>query len=261
MSTATLVRRDVLDPYRSGSLWVLLGTFTILFAMIGYLLGGSVGGGLAFSIAQIMAVLGPLAALGFAYDSIAGPRENGALRVLLSYPYSRRDVVLGTLAGRVLVVGLGIVVGVVAGALSTVVFGGVLDVGVLAQVALLALLLSTSIVGISVGISASVRTSSRAAILSFGAYLLFSAFWNYVPTVVRYALSGFSRLPENTPEWVFVWRQLNPINAFRTATAAIAQEPLSSNFYHAVWFAVLVLVGWFVLATVVGTLRFERTDL
>lgn len=261
MTLPVLVRRNVLDPVRSRSIWILLGTFALVFGFIGYLLGGSVGGGLAFTVAQVMAVLAPLAALGFSYDALAGPRQSGSLRVLLSYPYTRRELVVGTLVGRVIVVGLGVAVGVLVGAVATLLFGGAVDVANVASVLALSLLLSTAIVGLSVGISASVRTSSRAAIVAFGAYLLFSTFWNYVPAAVRYALAGFSPPAGPTPEWTFVWNQLNPVNAFRTASASLLQDPLSAAFYHALWFSVLVLVGWFVLSAVLGTVRFERTDL
>ena len=260
MTFATLVRRNVLDPVRSRSIWVLLGLFALVFGLMGYLLGGNVGGGFAWSVAQIMAGLGPLAALGFSYDSIAGPRESGSLRVMLSYPYTRRDLVLGTLTGRVLVLGLTVVVGLVAGALSTLVFGGTLTADLL-PIALLSLLLTTTTVAIAVGISASVSTSARAAITAFGAYLLFSGFWSLVPSGIRYLLNGLSFPQGPPPEWTFVWNQLNPLNAFRTATAAIVDTPISSAFYHGAAFALAVLVGWFVLSTVVGVLRFERTDL
>lgn len=261
MSFSVLVRRNVLDPYRSRSLWILLGVFVLSFGLVGYLLSGNVGGGMAFSMAQVMTVLAPLAALSFAYDSIAGPRQSGSLRVLLSYPYSRRELVLGTLVGRVLLLALAVTAGVVAGTLSAVVFGGTVDVVAVASVLLLSILLSTTIVGVALGISASVRTSTRAAIGAFGAYLLFSAFWTLLPSVARYVLNGFSFPTGQPPDWTFVWNQLNPINAFQTAVGVVAGSPVSDAVYHTLWFAVLVLLGWLVLSTVVGTLRFERTDL
>jgi ABC-2 type transport system permease protein len=182
------------------------------------------------------------------------------LRVLLSYPYSRRELVLGTLAGRIIVLAAAVVVGILTGVLASVVFGGELT-GDLVPVAGLSLLLTSVIVAIAVGISSSVASSTTAAITAFGAYILFSTFWNFVPTAVRYVLNGFSFPIGAQPEWVFVWNQLNPLNAFRTAASAITGSPLSANFYHAIWFAILVLVGWFVLSTVIGVLRFERADL
>lgn len=260
MSLLTLARRDALDPYRSGSLWVLLGVFALAFGFVGYLLADGTGQ-VAVLFAQILVLFGPLAALSFSYQSIAGPRENGSLRVLLSYPYTRREVVLGKLLGRVAVLSLAVVVGVLVGWASMLVFGGSPDpVAVLGTLAL-ALVLTASIVGVSVGISAGVATTNRAAVGAFAAYLLFSGFWSLVPSGIRYVLNGLSMPASGPPEWVFVWRQLNPFNAFRSAVQALTDAPLSEAFYHAPWFSLLVLVGWFVLLVVVGTLRFERADL
>lgn len=260
MSVGVLVRRNVLDPVRSRSIWILLGVFVVIFGFVGYLLGES-GPLLSFLVVEIMAIFAPLAALGMTYDAIAGPRQSGSLRVLLSYPYSRRELVVGTLTGRILVVGLGVAAGIVTGILTALVFGGNVDFGTLLPILALSLLLSTTMVGLTMGISASVRTSSRAAVLAFGAYLLFSAFWGIIPTIVRYVLNGFSFPTGPTPEWVALWAQLNPVTAFRTASQAVMDSPAGEAVYQGLPFAVLVLVGWFLVSTVVGLVRFERTDL
>lgn len=261
MSLNVLVRRNVLDPVRSRSIWLLLGTFVVLFGASGYFLGGAPPGALPEITALIMAQLAPLAALAMTYDTIAGPRQSGSLRVLLSYPYTRRELVLGTLVGRILLVSLAVVVGIVVGLLSTVVFGGSPDVAALAIVLGLSVLLATSIVGLTMGISANVSTSSRASVLAFGAYLLFTGFWGIVPTVVRYVINGFSFAFGPTPEWVRIWNQLNPLTAFRQAVGVLLQGQAAEAFYHTVWFALLVLVAWFALPVVLGIVGFERGDL
>lgn len=261
MSLGVLVRRNVLDPVRSRSLWLYLGVFALVFGLVGYMISASTGGGYSIFVPEIMAVLAPLAALAFTYDAIAGPRESGSLRVLLSYPYTRRELLLGTLVGRTVVVAVGIVVGVLVGALVLLVFGGSVDFGELFAGLGLTLLLSTAIVGLTLGISASVRTPSRAAVVAFGAYLLFSAFWGLIPTLVRWVLGGFSFPSGPRPEWVAIWNQLNPVQAFRTATGSFLQGPTGDAFYFGLWFSVLVLAGWFVLSTLIGLVRFERSDL
>lgn len=261
MSLGVLARRDALDPYRSRSLWVLLFVFVAVFGLVGYLVNTTFTS-LPVIAAQLLVVLGPLAALAFTYDSIAGPRENGSLRVLLSYPYSRREVVLGTFLGRVAVVSLAVLVGLAAVLVTSAVSGGATaSFDGMAVVAGLALILTTAVVSVAIGISASTSTSTRAAILAFGVYLLFSGFWGLVPTVVRWALNDFSLPTSQPPEWVFVWNQLNPFNAFRSAVEGLVNEPLSAGFYHEPWFGVLVLLAWIVLPVAVGILRFERADL
>lgn len=259
MSVRVLVRRNALDPYRSRSLWFLLGLFVLAFGLIGYMVGGSPLAltGIAVSI---MAVLAPLAALAMTYGSIAGPRESGALRVLLSYPYTRRELVLGTLIGRILILALAVTVGLVTGVVSSTIFGGSVDLASMGQIVLVSILLATTFVGIAMGISASVRTSSWAAVAAFGAYLLFTGFWNTIPSLARYALNGFAFPTGPPPEWVAIWRELSPTRAYQVASGVV-EFPTADLFYQTTWFAVLVLVVWFALAVVVGVLRFEGTDL
>lgn len=260
MSVGTLARRNALDPIRSRSVWVLLGVFVIVFALAGSLLSDGAGSP-AILFGQILVLLGPLAALAFSYGSVAGPRENGGLRVVLSYPYTRRDVVLGTFLGRAAVIALAVVVAVVTGGVATVVFGGTVPVGELAITLALSLLVAVAIVGLAVGISASVATTTRAAVLSFAAYLLFSGFWGLVPTAFPYVANGLAMPSTRPPEWAMVWTQLNPFTAYRSSAQALLQSPVSDAVYHEAWFGPLVLVAWLVLPLVVGLFRFQRTDL
>lgn len=259
MSVAVLVRRNVLDPYRSRSLFVLLGVFVLVFGMIGYFAGGMPA--LSLLISTIMAQLATLAALAFSYDSVAGPRESGSLRVLLSYPYTRKELVLGMLAGRIVVLALTVAVGVLTAVVTALVFGGSVDLAGVGMVLVLSVLLSTTMVAVAVGLSASVSSSSWAAVGAFGVYLLVTAFWGSIPTIVQYVLNGFSFAFQSTPTWVDVWNQLSPTKAYSTAVEVLVQGTTASEFYTTAWFAVVVLLGWFVLATLLGLLRFDRVDL
>lgn len=261
MSVGVLVRRNVLDPVRTRSLWGLLGVFVLVFGLIGYFLGSNSATNMSTLVAAIMGVLAPLAALTFSYESIAGPRESGSLRVLLTYPYSRRNVVLGTLVGRIVIVGLAVVAGITTAALATLIFGGSLDLVAFALVLVLSVLFSTVVVAIGIGISASAATTNRAAMGAFGAYLLFFAFWGQLPTLARFVTNGFSFPTGQPPEWAVLWAQLNPFTAFNTVVEALLVTPQSDAFYHALWFGLLVLLSWFALSVLVGLVRFERADL
>ena len=261
MNLSVLVRRNILDPVRTRSLWVLLALFVLVFGLVGYLLGPNQFTSMPNLTATIMGVLAPLAALVYSYESIAGPRQSGSLRVLLTYPYSRRQVVLGTLIGRVTIVLLAIVTGIVAAVLATALAGGSIDIVSFALVLAASLLFTAVIVAVGIGISASVATTNRAAMLAFGFYLLFFAFWGQLPTVVRFVLNGFSFPTGRPPEWVAIWNQLNPFTAFNSVIQGLLTETASSAFYEALWFGVLVLLGWFVVSVIVGLIRFERADL
>lgn len=261
MNLSVLIRRNILDPVRTRSLWVLLGLFVLVFGLVGYLLGPNQFTSLPSLTATIMGVLAPLAAFVYSYESIAGPRENGSLRVLLTYPYSRRQVVLGTLIGRVVIVLLAVVTGIVAAVLASAFAGGGIDIVSFTHVLAASLLFAAVVVAVGIGISASVATTNRAAMLAFGFYLLFFAFWGQLPTVVRFVLNGFSFPTSQPPEWVAIWNQLNPFTAFNSVVQGLLNGITSSAFYDALWFGVLVLLAWFVVSVMIGLIRFERADL
>ena len=149
MNLSVLVRRNILDPVRTRSLWVLLALFVLVFGLVGYLLGPNQFTSMPNLTATIMGVLAPLAALVYSYESIAGPRQSGSLRVLLTYPYSRRQVVLGTLIGRVTIVLLAIVTGIVAAVLATALAGGSIDIVSFALVLAASLLFTAVIVAVA----------------------------------------------------------------------------------------------------------------
>jgi len=261
MSLLTLAKRRLLDPVRTRSLWVMLALFALVFGLMGYLGGSNSMLDTATQSVAIMAFLLPLVALSYSYDAIAGPRESGSLRVLLSYPFTRREVVLGTLVGRIAVVTLGVLAGVLAAIVATVAFGGSLDLVAFGIVLAVSTLFAAVMVAIGVGISASVPTTNAAVLTAFGSYLLYFAFWDLLPTLGRYVLNGFAFPTGPPPEWVLIWSQLNPITAYRAVAEAVLAQPPTGAFYHTVWFAIVVLGAWFVLTIGIGLVRFDRADL
>ncbi|WP_135805747.1 ABC transporter permease subunit [Halorussus marinus] len=262
MSWTVVAERNALDPYRSRSLWVYLAVFVVLFGLAGYVVAPG-GQPLAAALVGIVAFFVPLVSLVVGYQSVAQSRQNGGLRVVLSYPHTRREVVVGTAVGRAIVMAGLVTAGFLAAALVAALRTGVPELGSLAVVWALGVLLAVSIVGLAVGISAAVRTTNRAAVLGFGTYLLFLGLWSQLPGIVRYVLNGFSPPRGPIPEWVAVFGQLNPTNAFQTAVRGLVSggPAPTEAFYATAWFGVLVLVAWLCLPLVVGILRFDRSDL
>lgn len=262
MSWTVVADRNARDPYRSRSLWVHLAVFVLVFGLAAYFIAPG-GQPLAAALVSIVAFFVPLVALAVGYQSVAQSRQNGGLRVVLSYPHTRREVVLGTAVGRGVVMAGLVTVGLLTAAVVATVRAGVPDLGALATVWALGALLAVSIVGLAVGISAAVRTTNRAAVLSFGSYLLFLGLWGQIPGILLYVLNGFSPPRGPTPEWVAVFGQLNPTNAFQTAVRGMLSggSVPTAEFYTTAWFGVLVLLAWLCLPLVAGTLRFERSDL
>ncbi|MFT4922409.1 MAG: ABC-type transport system involved in multi-copper enzyme maturation permease subunit [Haloarculaceae archaeon] len=264
-----LARKDVRDSMRNWSLYGILALFVLFGGLVGYSSAGAdTGPGSVLLFTSTLGFLAPIVALGISYASVAGPRTDGSLKFLLGLPYSRRDVLLGTYAGRVLVVTAGVVVGYLAHALGSLVGGQVVSptavlVGFVAVVVLV-----VPVVGIAVGISTAVRSTTIAGLLAFVVFLLTFALWQSIPGWVVTALNGFSP-PPSPPEWAPLFRSLNPLAASRVLFDALAGAVLSTEaplgggdrVVRSVPLAVAVLAGWAILAPLAGFLRFRNDDI
>ena len=63
------------------------------------------------SLASLSVYLIPLIALTLSYDSIVGERERGTLLLLMTYPISRWQIVVGKFAGHFSIIAVAIVIG------------------------------------------------------------------------------------------------------------------------------------------------------
>lgn len=294
MTWTQVARKDFEDAVRSKMLWGLMAVFV---AFMGFVLTIAISttdaaeatGDAALALtAQFGQLFVPLIAMVAGYMAVVGERRSGSLRILLGYPHSRRDVVFGKLVGRSIVIGVTLAVGsavsilFVALAIESPDFGNV--AGLLAAI----VLFGSAMGGLAVGISASVTSRGKAMALAIGSVLVFWLVWDAVAAGV-YALATGS-LPGLHPEpWYFLLEQLSPVGAFRS----VAQEFISSRvssifmlgledipqntpreqlkvsnrvvgqlpFYLKAWFNVLTLAAWGLVPTLVGYLRFKRSDL
>lgn len=261
MSWRLVARRDALDPLRSRSLYVHVALFALVFGLLTYVSAGP-DQTLARLHLQSFAVFLPLVGLLLGYKSIAGPRENGGLRVTLSFPHTRGEVLLGTVVGRVAVVTLLVTVGYLAATAAYLLQAGVPELGPLAVAWLFTVLLGAAMVALAVGVSASVRTTNRAVVGVFGLFLLLVLVWSQIPGLIRYVLNGFSAPSGASPAWAQTFLQLNPTTVYRTSVSALlAPIPIGDAVHFEPWFGVLVMLGWTVVPLAIGYWRFDNSDL
>lgn len=264
-----LARKDFSDSLRDNQLYYAGGFFVLIALGIGYFVGSNPMAGLAlpFFLLSLLLFLGPLIAITLSYNAIVGKRSSGELTVLLGLPFSRREVVLGTFLGRFAVVAvLSVVAIVVAGGLAAI-LGNAPNLGGLAWTTLAALLIAMAYVGMAVGVSANTRSTTRAATLAFGAFLLFVVrLWAGLPGVVNFGLDylGFDRLP---PSLVDVYHNLTPEAAVRNLLsdapvaveaalgAATNAQPMGPNM------GLFVLLLWIVGPVALGYYRFANADI
>lgn len=290
-----VTRKDFEDAIQSKLLWGLIAVFVAFLAMAllsaEQLFRESVTVDAARALAGV-AMLAQLFVPGIAlvagYMAVVGERRSGSLRVLLSYPFSRFDVVAGKLAGRTLVTGTALTVGFAVASVFVVVLYGAPDVAAFAGFVAAGVLLGLTWTGLAVGGSAAAATRGRAMTLTIGTFAGMVFFWKPLVVGLYYAVEG--SIPGLRVEsWYLLVDRLNPLEAYRvlvesalgervTAVPRLPLEDVPANapleqlavsnrvagevpFYLDDWFAVVVLAAWGVVPVVLGYLRFERSDI
>ena len=239
-------------------------------------------------VAMLAQLFIPGVALIVGYMAIVGERRSGSLRVLLSYPFSRRDVVLGKLVGRTLVTATGLVVSYAVALGLVVVLYGSPDRATFAGFVGSGVLVALTFTALAVGGSAAAATRGRAMTLTVGSFMAMVFFWKPVVVGLYYAIT-WSLPGLQADSWYFLLKRLNPLEAFRVISSAaldqrvqaFPQIPLENvpadatpeqlaltnrfagdvPFYLEDWFSVGVLIAWGVIPVVIGYWRFERADL
>ncbi|CAI48631.1 ABC-type transport system permease protein [Natronomonas pharaonis DSM 2160] len=289
MSWMAVAEKDFRDAIRSRLLVVLTVLFAVFAAGAAYVvseidppqqaaLTGEVTTGLLIAgLVSATAVFIPIVAIAASYRSLAGERDSGSLKLLLSLPNSRRDIVAGKFVGRSAVVGVALLVGFAVGLVVTAVLADAFSVLEYLVFVAVSLLFALVFVAITVGVSAFTASTSRAAYGAFGLFVVFQFLWGVLVQGLAYALNGFS-FPEGGeqfPEWIqnlanFLFI-VDPTTAYQQGTLWVvrllddsqeAQETMAElPFYAQDWFGFVIMVVWIAVPLAVGYLRFDAADL
>lgn len=263
-------KADFMESVRSRVLHVTAVIFALVAALIAYVIAPGSPGGVPVFVSTLLGMvllLGPLVAIYISYDVLVAKRHTGELKVLLGLPFSRGDLVLGSLFGRSLVLAVLTVTAVAAGVVVSLVTHGVPNLPSILVVLLLGIAMSVVFVSLSVGISANSRTSSRAAGLAFLVFLLFVfRVWDLLPTLVNTLLDQLSAptIPQSAVE---VYLQLTPHAGLRNLVQPAVPE-LAAGFQPFVGVPAAspllglgVLLMWGLGPVALGYVRFSRADL
>ena len=308
MTWRAVAEKDFEDSVRSRWLWGLSAFF---FAFIGgttavfftYVATGESGatsdtlfglfasGLLSLSYTGFLAFALAFIALLTAYGSIIDERESGTVKLLLSLPHSRLDVIWGKLAGRSAVVVLPVIAGFFLAIVVLAVTGTPIVMENLVPQIALTVLLALVFVAIGVGISAAVDSGREATLWALGSYFLFALLWSMIAQGLPQLITEIGkRVPVLDPlsgaatiKGRLLVKYLNPLRAYETLVAQVyfgdplqarlvkagpfeqlaAQQALQDGlpFYLSGWFIFLVLVFWLVVPPVMGYLVFRETEL
>ena len=290
MTWLAVAKKDFRDAVQSRALWALVVVFVVLSVVSTYayvevpeLFGSPAGatvGGLIFFTVGLTGLFVPLAAIVVCYKSLAGERELGSIKLLLSLPTDRLNVFVGKVVGRAAVLAFGLGVGLVVGLGFGSAMIGDLDLFPTLVFALVTLAFAGVYAAIVVGLSATTGSTSRATTLALGFFVVFELLWDVVPMAVLYVAEGFT-LPAEVPDWVFSLTQLSPSSAYFSTVVAllpdlaetVGADPAGAGagvevtpaeadpFYVTPEVGIVVLALWLLVPFAVGYYRFAAADL
>lgn len=282
-----VARADLADARRSWLLWAFGGAFALVMLLIPLhvvLVFQEDFSELPFwfgvaNLGSWISWLIPLAALLVGCTAVVGEREAGSLRVLLGLPITRRDVVVGKLLARSVVVTGVLLFGLVPAAVELWYLYGTFDPGRYAIFVATQLGYGLLFVWIGVGISAFVRLRAQAAGAAVGAYVLFIYVWEAIADGVFYLVEG--QFPENVPPpwnppaWLIFLKNASPVAGFQRLVGEWSVIDLyggglgypiswiegTGPFYVQPEFFLFVVLLWVFVPLMLGAWRFSQSDL
>ena len=296
-SVRVIAKKDFQDAVRSMLFWGLSIFFFMLLAAITGLIWYFAGDPiledelttpiLVATVSEVTRIIIPLIALILGWKAIAGEREAGSMKVLLSLPHSRADVVLGKLIGRSLVLSLSLVIGFALAAVVVAAFMGMFGIGEYVGLLVISILYGVAYVSIAVFVSSLTRSTTFAGIGVFSVFLIFYVLWNMIATAAQtlvileyiegsewtFVINGEEQPIELAPHWALFLESLDPGNAYSNVLSVVADAVEMGGtlgdltafeetvFYTSEWFALLVLILWIVVPFGVAVFAFERADL
>ncbi|GAB3688644.1 hypothetical protein GCM10028857_23050 [Salinarchaeum chitinilyticum] len=295
VSWRDVARKDFEDVVRSKLLWgITLGFVGLLtfFLIVGWLSGDTDDAtmtDLLSGMAQFVAFFVPLIALIAGYMAIVGERRSGSLRVLLSYPFSRSEIVTGKAVGRSVAVAATILFGFLVVTVLGVPMTGDVAVVDLVLVAGFTIMLGVTFTALAVGISAATSSRGRALAWAVGLFFLMLVMWEALAVGIYYLVEG-TRPGLEAEAWYFALYQANPLESYRIAIGAITDSYVwpfvqlgledvsyadasasdlrtsarvegSEPFYLQPWFSIVTFLGWTLVPLAIGYRRFSAADL
>ena len=275
-----VAEKEFMDNVRGKWVLTLSLIFIILSLVVSYF-GATQSGGAAglqgfratgAGLTGLAGTLVPILALMLTYATIAGERESGALQLLLTMPVTRLEVVLGKLAGLSAVMGVSIFAGLGTAGIIIAALAGTEG-----WAAYLGLIFGTLLFAISfaaVGLFFSTLVAKRSTALGLAVFLWF--FFTIIYQLVMFGLAALGGValdftpgggPIVFPGWWWATDLANPgesMSLFASRTLEFADVG-GIQFAYPDWatagLAVVVMLVWAIVPTVLAILRVRKQDL
>jgi Cu-processing system permease protein len=211
--------REVRDGLRNRwvlATTVLMAALALTLSFLGSAPTGTVGVGpvevTVVSLSSLTIFLLPLIALLLSFDALVGEFERGTMLLLLTYPVSRGQIILGKFLGHVAILAFATVLGYGAAGLALAAGGDSFAAWrPFAAMIGSSVLLGAAFVAVGYLISAAVGNRGTAAGLAVGAWLIFVLLYDMALLGALVADQGRMM----TPEVVNLLLLLNPADAYR----------------------------------------------
>ncbi len=245
------------------------------------------------TLTLILSLLLPIVALVASYLAIAGEREGGGIKFLLSMPNTRRDVFAGKLLSRLAIVAVGVGIMYVAATSVSLTKHGAFPAGTIFGTLLVTLVYGSVFVSIAVSMSAAVTSRSKAIGRALAAYFVLVLLYLFpviqISNIVRAFHTAILGMNPN-PDLYNAVEYTSPYRAYQKATNlvvpdSLAQRPFRESaanagtssarrgvdeaaraapdlpVYLTDEFSVLILAFWLVVPLFVGYRAFKGADL
>ncbi|WP_459194546.1 ABC transporter permease subunit [Halosimplex sp. J119] len=226
-----VAKKEFRDAIRSKGLWILSFLFTALFLLPA---GRALffGGNVRQDVAQIgmqyfissfylttVTLLVPIIVIFAGYAAVSDERVSGSMKVLLSLPFSRRDVIIGKVVGRSAVVGVPLLLAIgltgVFFALSQFQF----KADVFAWFTLFTLAFTLVFTAFVVSISGAASTNLRSLMGAGLVYFYLSFGWNSLANWIGDLLADYVGVADALRWQVVLFvKLLSPTQAYKTLT-------------------------------------------
>jgi ABC-type transport system involved in multi-copper enzyme maturation permease subunit len=268
MSWVTVARHDYAKIIRERSVRLLLGLLGTVLVLAGYVY--PIIGTEPYTTARFgrfatswLSTTVPLVGILLGYNAVVGERESGAIRLLLSLPTSRRELVLGLVASRAGLVAATTAAGaLIAGVLVIYPFGE-LVLGRFLLFVLLVVVFGAVWTSLGIAISATVTTRRRALVFAVALFVLFVVLWDAAASALELGLNAAGLLDGNFPPPLQFVVSLQPGTVFERATAGfvVPSTSVDGPWFMGPWVALVVLAAWVVSPLWLATRRFDQSDL
>jgi len=277
-SIFTISKKEFMDNIRNK--WIILLTviFVLLIIISSYLAGGQAGSDNIFGNMQnsVLALLGissiiiPLIAIVLGCLTISGEAESGSLNVVLSYPVSRLEVLLGKFFGLGFVLIFSIILGFgIGGIIIATTYGGEEAVGYLAFIGLSIIL---GFIYLSVSICISSLFKKRITSIFGGIIILF---WGLIYGFIIVGIllgNGYSYedlFIGNLPDWFYNSVVFSPGDLYQTAVQlAFGERTITAmgsswtipNFLT-IELLLIVHMIWIIVPLILAYVFFKKRDI